>query len=155
MEVEMNLFRKLMVFFVVVLILSLLGCATNRRAPEELNLNAKKMTPPEGQALVYFLRPTNYGGGQGMMLMINQKPIGKTYGGLFLYRVLDPGKYIFTSKAENTSELALNVLADKTYYLEQQVKMGFFSGRANLVLLDNVEGKEKLMKSSLALPNLQ
>jgi hypothetical protein len=57
---------------------------------------------------------------------------------------------VFASQAENKSELPLVLEAGKTYYLEQQVRMGILMARNKLVRLEEGPGRERLLKCSLS-----
>ena len=85
-----------------------------------------------------------------MGVTANGEYIGATGGGRYIYAILDPGNYTFVSKAENESVLQIAIETDKTYYLEQKIKMGIMMARNELVRLDDAEGHEKLFKCSLS-----
>ena len=71
---------------------------------------------------------------------------GVNRGNNYFFFTLDPGDHTFCSQAENKSTLSLTVEAGKTYYLQQQIKMGFMKARTKLVAISEAEGKEALGK---------
>ena len=143
--------QKMIYFLLLIFVCTILfSCAgTLPKADMALDQRAKAMTVPEDKALVYVIRPSSLGFAVGMHFFCDNKKVGTTTGQRYFYMLLDPGRHQFMSKAENKSEQILNLKAGRTYYLEQQVKMGFLKARNNLELLSGQEGKEKLMKCHL------
>jgi hypothetical protein len=144
---KQKLIYVLFLFFVCTILFSCAGSMP--KADMALDQKAKAMAVPEDKALVYVIRPTTYGFAVGMDVFCDNKKVGTTTGQRYLYMLLNPGRHQFMSKAENKSEQILNLKAGMTYYLEQQVKMGFLKARNNLVLLSAAEGREKLEKCNL------
>lgn len=142
-----KLIYVLFLFFVCSILFSCAGSMP--KADLALDQRAKAMAVPEDKALVYVVRPTTYGFAVGMDVFCDNKKVGTTTGQRYMYMFLDPGRHQFMSKAENKSEQILNLKSGRTYYLEQQVKMGFLKARNNLFLLDAVEGRKKLNKCHL------
>lgn len=126
------------------------GCSAVGKMPTAIDLKIRDLQPPEGKALVYVMRPTSFGSIVKMGVTANGQYIGATGGRRYIYTVLDPGKYVFESKAENTSEVHIVLEAGKTYYFEQVVKMGILMARNELVRLDDIEGRKKLSQCSLS-----
>jgi hypothetical protein len=126
------------------------GCSATGTMSKDVDERAKGMTPPEGKALVYVVRPAGVGMLVAMKVTCDGNYLGTTGGHRFLYAVLDSGAHVFASHAENKSELPIVLAAGKTYYLEQQVKMGLLMARNKLVRLDDVKGREKLLKCALS-----
>lgn len=60
-----------------------------------------------------------------------------------------------TSRAENTSEISINAVAQKLYFVWQEVKMGLFSPRTQLQLVDEATGKKGVSECELAQPAKQ
>jgi hypothetical protein len=100
--------------------------------------------PATGKALVYVLRPTMLGNKIQTKLAVDGQWVGVNRGHNYFFLELDPGERYFCSKAENRSALVVQLEADKTYYLEQKIKMGIMKARNKLVLLGDQEGKKKL-----------
>jgi hypothetical protein len=138
-------------WWISLLLLFFIGCSAVGRKPLEMEMKVKKMRPPEGKALVYIVRSSGFFGAQQRMeVTCDGKYIGATYGKTFIYAILNPGSYLFVSKAENISELPIALEAGKTYYFEQKVKLGFWKERNELERLDDVEGQKKLNKCFLS-----
>jgi len=77
--------------------------------------------------------------------------MGANRGDNYFFFTLDPGEHYFCSKAENQSLLVLKIDSGKTYYLQQKMTMGMFKARNKLVLLDDNEGMNGLLKSHLSI----
>gem|GEM_PF-1283579 len=121
---------------------------------KEMDLKAKALTPAEGKALVYVLRPTGFGALIRMNLECDSVHIGSTKAENYVYAMLDPGTHTLVSKAENHSSLEVTLEAGKTYYVKQQVKMGFAFAETGLKLVDEQEGQKYLKKCKLAKDNV-
>ena len=128
----------------------LVGCSAVGKMPTAIDMKIRDIHPPEGKALVYVVRLTSFGSIVKMEISANGQYVGATGGKRYIYAVLNPGKYIFASKAENTSELHIVLEAGKTYYLEQKVKMGILMARNELVRIDDIEGRTKLSQCALS-----
>jgi hypothetical protein len=134
----------------ILVMVSVVGCAPVGKMPVEIEEAALMLEPGNDEALVYIVRPAWFGFAVKFKLWCDDEYLGATGGGRFIFTHQQPGSYVFISKAENTSELLLDLEGGHTYYLEQQVKLGGFKARANLVRLDAAEGREKLEKCSLS-----
>ena len=64
--------------------------------------------------------------------------VGVNRGHNYFFLELDPGEHYFSSKAENTSTLAVKVEAGKTYFVEQKIKTaGCLKARNKLAVLSD------------------
>lgn len=126
------------------------GCASVGKMPAEVDAKTKAMQPPVGKALVYVVRATLLGKPFGGNITANDKYVGTTKGGIYVYAILDPGEYKFkVSGHDNSSEITETLEAEKTYFIEEQVYPGVFKGFAKLTLLDADHGRQTLQKCSL------
>ncbi len=142
--------RLMVVPAALLLLTSLAGCSGVGKMPIQFDSYARHLDPPAEKALVYVVRPSSMGQTVRFTVTCDGDSIGATGGGRYIYTLQEPGAHLFVSKAENKSELPIVLEAGKTYYLEQQIKMGLLTARANLERLDDVEGREKLEKCSLS-----
>jgi hypothetical protein len=115
---------------------------------------AKSLTPIEGKAIVYILRPSGFGGLIKMGVSVDSVRIGGTKAGNFLYAILPPGSHIFESRSENSVTLNLVLEAGKIYYIRQQVKMGFAFAETGLQQEDEKQGLKDLKHCDLAKDNI-
>ena len=126
-----------------------------QKAATEVDLKAKNLVAPTDKALVYVLRATSFGGAVKFKVSCDDKFVGSTSGMRFVYTIQEPGKHNFISKAENKEELQIVLEGNKTYYIEQVVKMGIIMARNKLVVIDELKGKEKLNKCKLSADNVE
>jgi hypothetical protein len=112
--------------------------------------DAKHLAPAEGKALVFIVRPTIMAFAIPMRVDCDSFQVGWISAKTFLYTMLDPGSHTLKALAENEFHLDINLEAGKTYYFEEQIKMGFAYARTKLKQLDEEEGKKKLDKCSIS-----
>jgi hypothetical protein len=98
------------------------------------------------KALIYVLRPTMMGNKIQTKLAVDGEWKGVNRGNNYFFFTLAPGQHYFCSRAENRSVLALKVEAGKTYYLQQEIRMGMMKARNELAVMDDDKAKEKLAK---------
>ena len=118
----------------------------NRLKGEE----AKHLAPADGKALVFIVRPTIMAFAIPMRVDCDSFQVGWISAKTFLYTMLDPGTHTLKALAENEFHLDITLEAGKTYYFEEQIKMGFAYARTKLKLLEEAEGKKKLDKCSIS-----
>ena len=95
-------------------------------------------------ALIYVLRPTMMGNKIQTKLAVDGEWKGVNRGNNYFFFSLAPGTHHFCSRAENRSVLVLQVEAGKTYYLQQEIRMGVMKARNNLAAMSEDKAKEKL-----------
>lgn len=129
--------------------LFLVGCASAPMAPSDLDQKAKSFENSSDKATLYIYRNENFGAAISMEVLVNNKSIGQTAAKTYFKYDVTPGHYQIQSKAENTSILDLDVLAGKSYFVWQEVKMGFIYARNKLQLTDEIKGKAGVLESKL------
>jgi hypothetical protein len=102
--------------------------------------------PEPGKALVYILRSGLAGGAIQTKAAVDGTWIGANRGNNYFFVQVGPGEHYICSKAENTSLLTINVEAGKTYYVRQEISMGFAKARNKAVLMDEEKGAKELAK---------
>lgn len=140
--------RKLLFAFAV--ISSLAGCATVPMGSAEQDATLKKFTPPADKAGLYIYRNESMGSAVTMHVLLDNTPIGDTAAKTYLYKEIAPGKHVITSLAENTDTLEIDAKAGTAIYVWQEVKMGAFSARTKLHLVDEATGQKGVSESKLA-----
>ena len=118
-------------------------------APSDLDQKAKSFENSSNKATLYIYRNENFGAAISMEVLVNNKSIGQTAAKTYFKYDVTPGHYQIQSKAENTSILDLDVLAGKSYFVWQEVKMGFIYARNKLQLTDEIKGKAGVLESKL------
>ncbi len=118
--------------FLAVIMLSACG-GYESKYMHPLAAGAPMMKPAAGQALVVFVRPTNFAFKLGTTILDEQGHFVGDSGpkSHFAYPVT-PGTHEFIVWGENTDVLQLTAAAGKTYYIEVSPKMGAWSARMHL-----------------------
>jgi len=120
-------------------------------ASEEADITARRLTPPDGKALVYIVRPSAFGFAIKMKIHLDGKFIGSTKGGRYLYSILDPGEHIFVTSPGKKEDFPITVEAGKTYFLRQIPNLGAVRARSELRLIySEGEGRSVLRKCKLS-----
>jgi PBP1b-binding outer membrane lipoprotein LpoB len=120
---------------------ALAGCASVPMATPEADAAAKAFRVTPNKANVYIYRNENFGAAIKMPLLIDNVAVGDTAAKTYVFRQIDPGSHVITSKTENDATLSLDVKAGTNYFVWQEVKMGAFSARSDLHLVDEATGK--------------
>jgi hypothetical protein len=147
---------KTTIFLICIGVLGVLlfsGCAAHvPMAPNEADMAVKKFKEPtNGSAGVYIYRDEFFGAAIKMNIFVDDKFIGQTAANTYHYVEVAPGKHIFKGSSENDSIIDIEVMANKLYYIWQEVKMGIIYARNKLQLVDKVTGQEGVIKSKLAI----
>lgn len=124
----------------------------------EINFSAKTdkkqhPTPKSetGQAMIYVLRPSMMGSAIQTKLAMDGEWKGVNRGNTYFYFTAEPGERLFCSKSENVSLLRLNLEPNKTYFIQQKIRMGAMKARNELIEMTEEEGREKLRKLNLSI----
>jgi len=89
-------------------------------------------TPPEGKAIVTFVRPTMFGGAIQFGLWDADKFVGVLSAQSYVQYATQPGEHIFMARAENWSYVKANLEAGKEYYIIGKVFPGVWKARVAL-----------------------
>ena len=131
---------QLLGLFIVLWIIS--GCAS---AVQYVPLpDQSKSVEDPNKARIYVLRPTSFGGAIGIPISDGRNSIGITGPNSFLSWERDPGETTIRSMSENTYELPITMKKGLSYYIQQEINIGFFTPRSTLNILPEDEGKRKL-----------
>ena len=122
------------------LLVSFSACVTIT-APEQFSYEAKKLTPPQGKSLVYFIRPDRFAKNAGFTITEGNREVGMIFGTTFVYDICDPGKKIYRITSENDEEMILKLAADSIHYVEVRVEMGWWMGRCYMDPIKEIRGK--------------
>lgn len=118
-------------------------------AGEDFAVREKGGPRPEAKsdkASVYIVRSANIGRSIRIWAFADENVLGVTKSNTYLHAYLDPGTYVFWSKAENVSAVEFSVEAGKTYYFKQKVKIGMMKARVKAQFLTDAEGLKELDK---------
>ena len=135
------------------LILSTLaGCASVPMGDTQADANAKHFAAPASSAAIYIYRNEFQGAAIKMPVDVDGKHVGTNVANTFIYTEVAPGKHTLVSKAENDSELTIDAVAGKIYYVWQEVKIGFVIARTKLHLVDEPTGQAGVKETNLVSP---
>lgn len=141
---------KNMIFAVMLIASAILtGCASVPMASPEMDTQAKQFTTVPGKAKIYIYRDENMGAAVKMPVLLNGMSVGDTVAKSYILREVDPGEHVILSKTENDAELKLTAQAGTNYYVWQEVKMGAFSARSQLHLVDDEKGQKSVKACKL------
>lgn len=141
--------KKLIFAAAIVASAMLTGCASVPMASPELDSQAKQFTTVPDKAKIYIYRDENMGAAVKMPVLLNGMSVGDTVAKSYILREVEPGEHTIVSKTENDAELRLTADAGKNYYVWQEVKMGAFSARSKLHLVDDAKGQESVKECKL------
>jgi len=127
--------------------MTLAACSSSKKAANSTPVNF--VNPPADRAVVYIMRPAFVGSLLNFKVELDGQLIGKTKGKQYFYVFVEPGTRTLVSIAENKSEVPVVLEAGKTYFFEQEVKMGIVKARNTLVRIDEVDAKIKIQKCKL------
>jgi len=139
--------KKLLV--IAALSFTMVGCASVKMADPAQDLQAKQFTPKANAAGVYIYRNESMGAAAKMDVSLDGKLLGQTAKKTYVFAEVQPGSHTVTSKAENTSEVTIDAVAGKLYYVWQEVKMGVMSARNKLTVVDEATGKAGVNQCNL------
>src|SRR3954470_5007857 len=117
------------------------GCATVPMASAEDSAQMKRLSVPSDAALVYLYRNEGMGAAVRMDVSLDGSPYGQTVASSYMVWRVPPGRHHLLSRAENDSELTLDVLAGRRYFVWQEVKMGVMFARSNLQQVPEQKGQ--------------
>lgn len=125
--------NKIVMLMMVVLIT---GCGPSHMVAKEPCIDIRGVKPVEGKAALVVGRTTIFGGGINFENYLNKTFIGTTKGRSFFITSVDPGDHYITAHGENYASMLIRFEAGKTYYVQNEVRMGAFMARAKVELVD-------------------
>ena len=127
------------------------ACVTVPKAPQDVDLAVKQfMPPPKGRAALYVFRNESMGGAVKMSLNLDGEFLGDTGPKTFHWVPIKPGKHTLVGKAENESTLEFTAKPGQSLFVWQEVKMGIFSAKNRLELVDDDRGHAGVAECELA-----
>ncbi len=146
----MNRFRIIRSLCVLSIPFIFAACSAVKEASMELDTSARQLRPPAGKCIIYVLRTAVLGGAVSFDVSLDNTYIGTTGGSRYIYAITSPGKHTLKSEAENDSFLDIATSADSSYFVRQNVSMGFLKARNELELLNPAEGRQALGECKLS-----
>lgn len=142
---------KKILILAVVAVITLAGCMTVNvpMAADTADAQAKAFTPAVGMANIYVYRDTGFGWAAAIPISINGQVIGQTIGHTYCAVQVPPGTYTVTALAENTSSVVIPVVAGQNYFVQQNISMGFWKARSDLVWVAEPTGQAGVLNCRL------
>ncbi len=137
---------------VVLLLMTLGGCASVPMASNEEDAAAKEFkAPPEGKSGLYIFRDSFVGKALKKELSVNGETIGESAPDVYFYKMVTAGKQTITTESEfSPNDLIIKTEPEKNYFIENYIKMGVFVGGADLREVSESEGMNRVNKLKLA-----
>lgn len=132
----------------VCILAGLVGCASVPMATPQQDAAAKQFAPVPGKALLYIYRNETFGAAVKMNVALDNRPVGQTASKTYFRLVLDPGHHTVDSQ-DGIATLGLDTQAGSVYYVWQEVKMGVWSARSALHLMDAGQGQTDVKECRL------
>jgi hypothetical protein len=120
----------LRVTFVAVVAALLGACASTHMT--EVPEGQRVSKPESGNALVYFMRPSSFGGAIQATLYDDDIYIGTISAGTHVPYQARPGRHLFMVIGESADFMQADLLAGKTYYAEVIPRLGVWKARFSL-----------------------
>lgn len=105
-----------------------------------------ELKPGANEAVVYFVRPARMGGAINFWAFVDDIPVGMTRARDYVAAVVPAGDHVVWSRSGNVSSLRATLEAGKTYYFEQEVRMGAVRGRVRLSPMSEAEARDAMSK---------
>ncbi|MBU1537606.1 DUF2846 domain-containing protein [Myxococcota bacterium] len=133
--------------FGVIFLLS--ACHSYTLASKSEDARAKMFYIPQQRANIYIYRNEILGAAIGMKLMIDSVPIAQTGPKTYVKVSVLPGPHTVISIAEDTSVLHINAQVGENYFVWQEAKMGLWTIRSRLHLMNEFTGRRGVMQCRL------
>jgi hypothetical protein len=128
----------------------LLGaCTSAPMATAESDVKVKTFATPTNAGNLYIYRGEFIDIAPKISLFIDGVEVAQTVARSYLAVSLKPGLHQLVSKMEPESSLSLKIEAGKNYFVRQEIKSGFPSPTATLIIVDTEEGKQGVTRASL------
>ena len=125
------------------------ACATVPMASPEMDMQAKKMTPPPGKAVLYLYRDSDmHGSAVNLNVMLDGRPVGQLAPSTYMMWVANPGKHeIAATIGGIQGNNNVDVRPGESFYVAY--KLGWTS--LTLRLTSEEEGRTGVEKCNLAM----
>ena len=141
--------RNLAVLSAVIAAALISGCASVPMASPEADAKAKTFQTVPTKANIYIYRNESLGAAIKMPVLLDNQIAGDTGANTYILKTVEPGSHVVVSKTENDATLTVDAAAGKNYFVWQEVKMGAFSARSQLHLVDEATGKAAVNECKL------
>lgn len=123
--------RTVRLCFLAGMTLVLGACASGHMT--EVTEGQRVTGPAPGKALIYFLRPSSFGGAIQSTIYDDDQYIGTVSANTHVAYQAEPGRHMFMVIGESADFMQADLLAGKTYSAIVQARMGVWKARFSLV----------------------
>ncbi len=141
--------KKVIVSAAIISALFLSGCASVPMASIENDAKAKEFSVQKDKANIYIYRNESLGFAIKMPVLIDGMAVGDTAANTYVFKTVEPGKHTVVSKTEKDETLTIDTKVGNNYFIWQEVKMGVWSARSKLHLVNEEEGKKAVRECKL------
>lgn len=146
--------RHIKTFGLLLATAMLAACASVPKGDPQRDAELKTFKAPQNsKAGIYVYRNETLGAAKTLDVSLDGKPIGQTAAKTYMYAEVEPGQHKLVGSGENKSELVVDAIAGKLYYVWQEVKMGMFGPRNQLHSVDEKTGQAGVTESTLTVPS--
>jgi hypothetical protein len=134
-------------------VLLVAGCAASvDLAAPDADQAAKTFVPAEGMASIYVTRKDQFTGSAVLFqLVVDQRVIGGIAPGTYHLVPVEPGPHtVSVTTSENQSTQEVDAVAGQSYFFEIKPKMGWIAARAEVVPMNEEDGRTAVSENSLA-----
>ena len=101
------------------------------------------LTPGSNEAVIYFVRPLRFGGVTNFFSFVDETPVGATRSRNYTGAVVPAGEHVIWAWSGNVSAIRYTLEPGRTYYFEQETKMGAMRSRVNIERMDEDDFREE------------
>ena len=141
--------QKLFGLTILMVILSIAGCASVPMADKDADREAKLFATKTGLANIYIYRTDSMGAAVAMPVLLDSVVVGKTAKKTFLLVQVHPGRHTITSRTEVDVKLDVATVAGQNYFVWQEIKLGALKAGSELHLVAEEIGKKGVKKCHL------
>lgn len=141
--------RRTQLIAVLLLAGCMAGCGSIPLGSFEDDMRVKRLIVKPDKAQIFVYRNESLGFAAPMTVALNGVPSGRTVGQTYVMWEVEPGAHEITSHAEDVSAISINAEGGKTYFIWQEVKVGFWKARSQLHAVDETTGRKSVAQCRL------
>ncbi|MDB4387627.1 hypothetical protein N9Z15_05435 [Akkermansiaceae bacterium] len=128
------------------------SCASVPVAPQNMDAEAKKFSPPPGKANVYVIRSGVSGSTVAFQSTIDGVRLGGVVPRHYLMKSVSPGVHTLEAFSNENADMAqFQAVAGENYFYDAIPMMGWSTARTKLKRLDEADGKKKVLSCKRAM----
>lgn len=129
--------------------LTLVGCASVPMADAQHDAAVKTFTVAPDKAGIFIYRDEIFGAAVKMDVWLDGAHLGQNVVGSYLYKVVEPGRHVISSKAYATDALELEIKAGSFAFVHHGVAVASPFSDKKLQLIDETQGRKGVLTTRL------